>query len=179
MDGPYSYHQAAVRIEDGPASKTEDGHFGSPNPSEYDGDQRWPMKCAGCSYFFGPADHWQVLTRVIYRAEDGREMTLEDAEPGAMWDAFWLPWKGHDGRALNVQLPNGRTWQIDSQASNCTRRGEDHDCWCRHGEPPNLTVDKNPEPGRSTCEAGAGSIASGEGENHWHGFLRNGELVDA
>ena len=44
-----------------------------------------------------------------------------------------------------------------------------HRCWCRHGEPPNITVDKN----GPTCPAGAGSIQC----NDWHGYLRNGELV--
>jgi hypothetical protein len=39
----------------------------------------------------------------------------------------------------------------------------------RHGEAPNITVDKN----GVTCGAGAGSIQCGS----YHGFLRNGELV--
>lgn len=100
---------------------------------------------------------------------------------GAMWDADWMSTAARsvDGRCIVVRLPNGLDWVIDSQASNCTRPGEEHDCWCRHGAPPLLTVDKVPEPGRSTCAAGAGSIASGKGDCYWHGFLRGGQLVTA
>lgn len=80
------------------------------------------------------------------------------------------------GPVIVVLLPNGGEWMPGSRSSNCTRREEDHDCWCVHGEAPELTVDKVPEPGRSTCEAGAGSISNGSGANNWHGFLRAGVL---
>lgn len=95
--------------------------------------------------------------------------------PGAMWDAFWMPesWRGPDGKCLNVILPDGHEWCIDAESSNCTRKGDrTHQCWVRHGEPPNLTVDKNGE----TCAAGAGSIVSPR--TGWHGFLRNGTLEE-
>lgn len=113
------------------------------------------------------------------RVDTGEEFDYRDLPPGAMWDAHWMPTakRSIDGRCLVVKLPNGQEWVIDSQASNCDRRGEAHDCWCRHGEPPHVTVDKLPEPGRSTCSAGAGSVGSGRGDQHWHGFLRNGELM--
>lgn len=119
-----------------------------------------------------------------YRRVDTGEVYahLKDAPPGAMWDAPWMHDYGKsrggflmagpntDGRFLIVRMPNGHDWMIDSRCSNCTLpEDDDHRCWVRHGEPPNLTVDKN---GR-TCSAGAGSIQSG----NWHGFLRNGELV--
>lgn len=45
-----------------------------------------------------------------------------------------------------------------------------HKCWCRHGEPPDVHVDKVGE----TCGAGAGSIAY----PGWHGFLHHGALVE-
>lgn len=107
-----------------------------------------------------------------------------DLPPGAMWEA---PWMGEhhqingSGLVLVVILPNGSDFMPGSTSSNCTRRGEDHDCWCVHGTPPNLTIDKQPEPGRSTCEAGAGSIGSGDPSTsrYWHGFLRDGKLVTA
>lgn len=145
-------------------------------------DPRWPPHCP-CGYPFADDDEWQVNTDRLYRRQDtGELVSLRDAPAGAMWDAFWMPerMRGPDGRSIVVRLPNGRDWMPDSPARNCTRPGEDHDCWCRHGEPPNLTVDKTPEPGRSTCQAGAGSIASGTaGEpGYWHGFLRGGLLVD-
>ena len=74
--------------------------------------------------------------------------------------------RGH----LLVVCPSGQSWDIDSRASNCTMPDDrTHRCWVRHGEPPNLTVDK----AGKTCAAGAGSIIAGS----YHGFLRNGELT--
>lgn len=100
-----------------------------------------------------------------------------DHRPGAM---FWLTFAdGHCAiheppceRHLCVVLPNGHWWVIDSRCSNCTKpEDQTHRCWVRHGEPPNVTVDKDGE----TCAAGSGSILA----DGWHGFLRNGELVEA
>lgn len=97
---------------------------------------------------------------------------------GAMWYAPWIPvnwtWQNETEPHLMVRCPNGpdswSDWDIDSRASNCTLPDDElHRCWVRHGIPPNITVDKA---GR-TCQAGAGSILL----PHWHGFLRNGELV--
>lgn len=141
-------------------------------------DPRWPAKCDGCDYRFGTGDEWQDFTRQIYvdRAS-GREYTLGDRIPGMMWDADWFDdhWKGPDGRCLVVVCPNGHEWMIDSRASNCTMKDDAgpfdraHRCWVRHGDPPNVTVDKS---GR-TCGAGGGSIQAGD----YHGFLRNGEFT--
>lgn len=79
--------------------------------------------------------------------------------------------RGEDGIYLMVRLPDGHDWAVDSEASNCTKPGEPHHCWIRHGDPREcrVTVDKNGD----TCAAGAGSIAS----PNWHGFLQNGVLV--
>lgn len=85
-------------------------------------------------------------------------------------------WTNCNGRHLHVILPNGGYWAIDSRAGNCTMRQDTvHRCWIRHGEAPLITVDKN----GLTCQAGAGSIMSSSGEPPYHGFLRNGVLVDA
>jgi hypothetical protein len=142
-------------------------------------DHPWPTRCENCGAELGwdddAVDHISGTTHVLVRQDTGEEVTLgRNAPPGAMWDAHWLKGDKHtvDGRYICVILPNGNAWTIDGGSSNCTRKGEDHDCWCRHGEPPNLTVDKNPEPGRSTCQAGGGSIQSGD----FHGFLQNGVL---
>jgi hypothetical protein len=71
---------------------------------------------------------------------------------------------------LMCMTPSNREWNIDGRASNCTMPNErTHRCWVRHGTPPNIHVDKN----GNTCQAGAGSIVSG----NWHGFLHNGQLV--
>lgn len=75
-----------------------------------------------------------------------------------------------DGPHLCVMTPGGR-WNIDSRASNCGLPYDlEHRCWVRHGEPPNVTVDKN----GLTCTAGGGSIQAGP----YHGFLRDGSLTD-
>lgn len=158
-------------------------------------DPRWPRHC-GCGYAFQDSDEWQVWTEAIYRRGDtGADTTLRDAAPGAMWNAWWMGkhHSGPDGRSIVVKLPNGNDWMIDGIASNCDAPCLDcgqpmsahlakdsaiacrilnprpHKCWVRHGEPPNLTVDKN----GVTCGAGAGSILSG----NYHGFLQNGELT--
>ncbi len=115
------------------------------------------------------------------RPDNGQRMTRAELPPGAMWEA---PWMGDayringSGPVLVVVLPDGREWMPGSVAANCTRRGEDHDCWCVHGDAPMITVDKNPEPGRTTCNAGAGSIGPSKMSGHdWHGFLQQGRLV--
>ena len=109
-----------------------------------------------------------IGTRRIYNTPSGK------LEPGCLFWADWYPknfyWDNQDGPHLIAVLPNGHHWDIDSRASNCDMPGDKlHRCWCRHGEPPNVTVDKN----GLTCHAGAGSIAV-EG---YHGFLTNGEFI--
>lgn len=137
-------------------------------------DSRWPTQCT-CGYKFGPNVGYQYFPQHLYRRSDNGELvTWRDAPGGAMIRATWLEeiptWFGTDGKSYMVKLPNGREWPIDGTASNCTRPTEEHKCWCRHGEAPNFTVDKN----GNTCSAGAGSIVSGD----YHGFLRNGVLEE-
>ena len=97
--------------------------------------------------------------------------------PGSM---FWMHYSSgqcdvHDppcDQHLAVVCPDRHIWVIDSRARNCTMPTDKrHRCWVRHGSPPNITVDKD----GVTCQAGAGSIQTPD----WHGFLRNGQLVDA
>jgi len=81
-------------------------------------------------------------------------MTLRDCPPGAMYDAFWYPEKGPDGRALCVSLPPGGGmdfWHVDGPSKGGGG-------WTRSGEPPFVTA--NP------------SILT----PRFHGFLRNGWL---
>jgi hypothetical protein len=176
-----SYHSATVEIGTFPLVLAEHGSIAALDPAEYAGDERWPTSCA-CGFVFPEEDHWQVNQEPIYVAEDGREMTLREAPGGAIWIAEWLGehWRvnGGTGPAYIIKLPNGTEFIPGSKASNCDRKDEDHDCWCVHGEAPNLTIDKTPEPGRSTCSAGGGSIWSCQGQpNDWHGFVTAGELV--
>jgi hypothetical protein len=70
---------------------------------------------------------------------------------------------------IDAEGRRGLNSWLTYQASNCTLPGDKkHHCWIRHGEVPNLTVDK----AGVTCAAGAGSIQAGD----YHGFLRNGEF---
>jgi hypothetical protein len=130
-----------------------------------------------------------TVERPVWRRVDtGEEFeALADTPVGAMWFAPWLdemfsPQLEH---VLIVKTPGG-DWLIDGEARNCTmpNKGEerdgktyfypfqqDHHCWIIHGTPPDITVDK----AGTTCGAGAGSI----GKPNYHGFLRNGYLVEA
>lgn len=79
-------------------------------------------------------------------------------------------WDNCPGEHLHVVCPNGRHWDIDGRASNCTLpQDRTHRCWVRHGDPPQITVDKSGQ----TCSAGAGSIQIGD----YHGFLQDGNLT--
>jgi hypothetical protein len=141
-----------------------------------DDDPRWPTQCGKCAFVFAPADEHQLFYDQLYaRVDTGEIVALRDAPPGAMWDGWWLHGLSGgalcgptvDGRNLFVRLPNGRDWHIDGRASNCTMPKDDvHHCWIRHGNPPDLMVDKN----GVTCAAGAGSIQAGD----YHGFLGQG-----
>ena len=109
--------------------------------------------------------------------EDGwrKKLAGETREDGSLieypFERYWH--FGPDNRILAVVCPNGQLWRIDSYCSNCTRREELHSCWCRHGTAPNITVNKTPNDGETTCAAGAGSIQADD----YHGFLQNGVLT--
>lgn len=123
-------------------------------------------------------EEWGTISPALVMP-DGTLVTCHGLPPGAMYDYMQSPVGGmkeaFGPRAVNGQyrvcvLPDGHHWQIDSRANNCTMPDDDeHRCWVRHGEPPNLTIDK----GGNTCSAGSGSILS----PGWHGFLRDGKLV--
>lgn len=172
----HGYHDAMnfIDILDGSSPSYEADEIA--DISGFAGDSRWPIRC-DCGYEFQDGDVRQVFTRRLWRREDsGEEFTLDEAPEGAIWEASWysgIPsWCGPDGKALICKCPGGHDWHIDGRASNCTMPNDNvHRCWVRHGTPPNLTVDKN----GNTCQAGAGSIQT----PNWHGFLRNGELVQA
>lgn len=121
-------------------------------------DPRWPTRCA-CGYVFSADDPWQVFQHQIYRRSDtGEEMTVEEAPPGAMWDAWWYEGFGKtpDGKHLCVKLPNGSSWYIDGPA---TGGGS----WTRSGTPPIVTAKP--------------SIFANQGKpNEWHGWLTDGVL---
>lgn len=123
----------------------------------------------------GEVDHW---TTVYRNAETGKHSLPGGLPVGAIVDwthqgGYRRERTGPDGRYLVCIVPASyrHFWHMDDRASNCGSRDDDeHRCWVRHGEPPDLTVDKE----GLTCTAGAGSIVT----DTWHGFLRGGYLVD-
>lgn len=134
------------------------------------------MKCAGSARFSGRGS-----MRVYRRVDTGEEIISLKDHPGACYEDPEGAWDsstrskrfGYDGKALVVILPNGFSWYIDSRASNCTRYDDiNHRCWVRSGNvlESTLHVDKNGD----TCQAGAGSIISGD----FHGFLHNGYITN-
>lgn len=174
--GKYSYHTTSAPFCEEPAEHDEQGYIKNGlKPVPAHDDAHWPKVCA-CGYVFQEGDEWQRFTELIYRRTDtGEETTLYDAPAGAMWYAWWVD-QFHVPQGIHnliVKTPGG-DWEIDSQANNCTMKDdvkqERHHCWIRHGEPPNVTVDK----AGVTCGAGAGSIQAGS----YHGFLRNGYLEE-
>lgn len=168
----------------------------SPDPTDYNfagtledyPDQAaWPTHCEDCgaqvpegSFLNRSHEHnqpiYQVFTRRLYKTASGQP------EPGDVFWATWYhgehrrgycPWDNCDDPRghLMVVLPTGHHWDVDGRAGNCTMKDDRaHRCWVRHGEPPNLHVDKNGH----TCSAGAGSI----GSPGYHGFLHHGHLTN-
>lgn len=153
--GRWGYHNASLRL----GTRERRRGFGRPPTDKERADGRWPESCE-CGYAFGEDDEWQVNGDTIYRARDGRRMTLREAPPGAMWDATWMTehWRGEDGRALCVKLPDGSDWLVDGPATGGGR-------WQRTGDP---TADP------PTVSA-TPSIAHGDPETY-HGFLTDGAL---
>lgn len=172
--GKMTYHDAKGPYLGNLPARVEDAHWKHERPNTPHDDPRWPTNCDSCGKRFTEADAYQDFFESVYLDDAGKEYTLRDPVPGMMWDAFWCHGSpvhcGPDGRSIHVICPDGSQWCIDSRASNCTMPQDNvHKCWIRHGEPPNLTVDKNGQ----TCSAGAGSIAV----PGYHGFLQNGEFT--
>jgi hypothetical protein len=167
--GQPGFHNAQMLITQ--SDMPHDHELGG-NTEDYP-EESWPTVCQHCGKPAPPDHERQIFRKSIYNTTSG------DPEPGDMFyrkmhepgeKCISSGWTNCDGQHLYVVLPNGNHWDVDSRASNCTLKEETtHRCWCRHGEPPNVHVDKN----GNTCAAGAGSILSG----NYHGFLHNGELT--
>lgn len=189
---PYGYHNATVEIGEAPAVKRDDCYLDSiETPHD---DPRWPTHCA-CGYEFIPEDTWQTSQDEFMVREDGQEgrWVRRELPAGAMFYPCWLQPTAEEpnrplgfaeptnGKVLSVICPENQDgtgtaeWIIDSYCSNCDRKGERHHCWCRHGVPPNITVNKTPPDDLGTCNAGAGSIWI-KMPHGWHGFLVDGWL---
>ena len=145
----------------------------APWPSDLEGrrdddldhaDPRWPNTCERCGYVFQPEDQWQHnFTRLYVRSDNGEKTTLSEAPVGAMWDANWLKdidsVASPDGRVIVVKTPGG-DWNVDSTAVGGGG-------WSRTGEVPKITVTPSILIGRGP-----------EGQWTYHGWLRDGQLVE-
>lgn len=132
-------------------------------------DETWPTHCKDCGVEVPKEGITkQIHTKRLYDTLSG------ELEPGYLFWASWYPdnmfWDNHQGPHLCAILPNGREWIIDSRASNCGSPNDRvHRCWVRHGEAPEITVNKNGQ----TCSAGGGSIWVDD----YHGFLQDGNFT--
>ncbi|MBS1722756.1 MAG: hypothetical protein JSS66_07115 [Armatimonadetes bacterium] len=186
--GRYKYHDAQVTIGEDMRQTDEKGY--TINLKTPHDDPRWPVKCDYCDYVFTIDDEWQTNQNRLYVSLDPEtpgKWTHRELPAGAMFFPSWLQrdseqyeafnahgprryQPGPDGKILMVVTPGGE-WIVDSRCSNCTMPDDnEHNCWIRHGEAPNITVDKNGH----TCAAGGGSILAGT----YHGFLRDGHLEE-
>ena len=157
--GGAGYHNAHVFLKDEPASfEASTGYAGEPPKA----DARWPRACR-CGYTFMDTDAYQIFRRALYaRLEDSKEVfTLDEAPPGAMWNADWMP-SGHhgpDGLCLVLKLPGDHEWMIDGPS-------KDGGHWTRTGTAPKLTASPSilvpGAPGQPCL---------------YHGWLRDGVLV--
>lgn len=171
--GKLFYHQSFECKACNHITRLEIGEVDGPDLPKVDWDAtRHPCEKCGVSLRL-----WSAGGANCYRrADTGEELGgRQKLPPGACYELkdYTPDWCGADGRALAIVCPDGHHWHIDSRASNCTKPDDKvHRCWVRHGKPEDgtLHVDKN----GNTCSAGAGSIMTGR----WHGFLRNGFLVD-
>lgn len=88
----------------------------------------------------------------LYEDRNGTTTTLDEASPGAMWFM-----RGD----LHVRLPNGYDWNIDGPTA-------DGKGWTREGKPPDVSAQPSiglPWP-------------PDEHEDYYHGFLRDGKLIE-
>lgn len=165
-------HLARTWIGETAVIRRDNGIYDPSDPGAMDvphDDPRWPGACE-CGYRFAKEDNYSTGCRVIYRsAETGEECLLQEAPVGAMWYADWLKiseeqvyeqpghFIGPDGHCLVVQLPGEWEWCVDGPASGGGG-------WTRTGTPPEVT---------------ASPSVWANAPHGWHGWLRDGYLVEA
>lgn len=144
-------------------------------------DPRWPAICQGCGRPFEDGDERQVWTERLYRRADTGDLRVLHskmqppdvpmAEPGAMWDAVWIPepWRGPDGISLMVRCPRNDggpgmcpDWPVDMPSTGSGG------LWVRAGDPRAGAVTVSPSI----------SIGKDQGPGSYHGWLQDGVLSD-
>jgi hypothetical protein len=126
-------------------------------------DPRWPAACAACGSAFTDQDRWQRNDDMIYQLPGAPEFVVRgglgaSAPPGTMIRAGWYDeYALRPGESWLVALPDGGEW-ITTQAA--TGGGY----WEVTGVPPAISV----------------SPSIWHNQPHgWHGWIRDGMLVDA
>lgn len=147
------------------------GRVGEDERAEAHGDRwphddvRWPKACAGCGREFEDGDQWQLNDNRVCRLPDGTEFVFwgsfgRSAPPGTMLRAEWYDeFSDHpDGiESWIISLPDGGEWITSQRASG-------GGYWTVTGTPPLITA--SPSVWHNSPKG-------------WHGWVRNGELVDA
>lgn len=163
---PMGCHNAMKHLME--SDKLGDWKLGG-KPEDYKPED-WGTKCNDCGIPVPENQtnlNYQVHQKRLYDTPSGL------LEPGCLYWVTWLPktnfWDNHEGDYLHAILPNGYPWNIDGRASNCTMpKDRLHRCWRKHGELPNIHVDKN----GLTCRTGSSIAVKG-----YHGFLHNGRFT--
>jgi hypothetical protein len=151
------YHNASNDIGD--VAESERAAHGDNWPHD---DARWPAACA-CGRAFAPEDHWQRNDDAIYRLPDGAEFVFRHsfgkaAPPGTMIRAAWYDeFTEQPGESWLIALPEGGEWIT-------TQRAADGGYWTVTGTPPGIT---------------ASPSIFHNAPKGWHGFIHDGELVEA
>lgn len=163
--GPGSghYHDASAVIdENAPVSAPRGGRVITGDRVSH-GEPGWPERCP-CGEAFTDADEWQVNELDWYEGAGHRfafGVGSWGGPPGAMIRADWRDDEGRPPGWL-VFLPNGRTWCTNERATaEGSRLGP---YWDVTGEPPLITVSPS---------------IDDRGSQPWHGWIRDGELVQA
>lgn len=151
--GPMGYCDAQAFLDEIPAPVQEViGTYDFPRS-----DSRWPLVCPHCNKPFEATDTWQVFVDHLYQRDTGEVIALRDAQPGDLWDAWWMPdsYKNkQDNLCLVLKLPNNHDWMIDGGSQQNPAPG----AWTRTGTPPKISASP--------------SILAAD----YHGWLKDGVL---
>jgi hypothetical protein len=158
-------HDAHAIIGEVPEADREAAH-GDNWPHD---DPAWPPACERCGYQFAESDRWQRNDNRIVALPDGTEFAMHGsfglcAPPGAMVRASWYDdfaqkefQPGELEESWLISLPDGGEWIT-------TQKATDGGHWIVTGTPPVIT---------------ASPSIFHNAPSGWHGFVRDGELVDA
>jgi hypothetical protein len=158
-------HDTTVFIDDNATElgRDHDGIRRTPRDLVPHDDPRWPGTC-GCGEPFTDLDEWQVIQQSWYEGGGHRfpwGIGAWDGPPGAMIRATWRDIEGRPP-AWTVFLPNGTFWSTNDRASAGGNGIGDY--WEVTGEAPAITVHPS---------------IDDRGSRPWHGWIRDGQFINA